>query len=145
MRTFDKQLSTATVMSLAIFVVPATQSDSMFLQVDRPALRQATQLPEGVTPEKITLGETVFSEVGCTVCHGPEGKGTPGMTGDLTDGEWSNVEGGTYLALVAVVKTGLSAEKAGGPLPMPAKGGKDLTDEQVEALAAYLWSVNRKD
>jgi mono/diheme cytochrome c family protein len=100
------------------------------------------QYPEGVTQEKIAQGETLFTEIGCTACHGANGQGMPGMTSSLTDGEWSYVEGGAYPALIETITNGVSAQRTGG-LAMPAKGGKDLTDEQIQALAAYLWSVNQ--
>ncbi len=99
--------------------------------------------PKGVTPEKIAEGEKLFAESGCQVCHGKEAKGVPGMTADLTDGKWGFAEGGTCEALVAVITNGLTAEKTGG-MPMAPRGGKKLTDEQVQALAAYVWNLNQK-
>lgn len=107
----------------------------------RPAVQQG-QYPEGVTAEKIAQGEKAFAEVGCVGCHGANGQGMPGMTSSLTDGEWSYVEGGAYPALIEVITEGVSAQQTGG-LAMPAKGGRDLTEAQVQALAAYLWSVNQ--
>ncbi len=143
MNKTDVRLSIGTVVFVAMLGFPVTPEASPSRHADQPAWQQ-TALPDGVTPEMIAQGETLFAEVNCTVCHGPEAKGLPGMTGDLTDGEWSNVEGGTYESLIGVITSGLSADKTGG-MAMAAKGGQSLTDEQVQALAAYLWSVNQTD
>ena len=62
------------------------------------------------------------------------------MTGDLTEGEWSQAEGGAHEAIVEVSTNGLGADETGG-IPMPAQSGK-LTDEQIAALAVYLLSLN---
>ena len=98
----------------------------------------SAQQPEGVTEESIAAGAKLYSESGCQACHGAGGIGMAGMTKDLTQGEYAFVEGGTFDALVAVIKDGVPADKTGG-MPMPA--GANLTDEQARALAAYLWSL----
>ncbi len=139
----EVRLPIGTVVFVAMLGFPVTPETGPSWHADQPAWQQAV-LPDGVTPEKIAQGETLFAEVNCTVCHGPGAKGLPGMTGDLTDGEWSNVEGGTYESLIGVISSGLSADKTGA-MPMPEQGGQSLTDEQVQALAAYLWSVNQTD
>lgn len=143
MNGIDVRLPIGTVVFVAMLGFPATPEAGPAWQANQPAWHQ-TALPDGVTPEMIAQGETLFAEVNCTICHGAGAKGQPGMTGDLTDGEWSNVEGGTYQSLIGVITSGLTADKTGG-MPMAAKGGQSLTDEQVQALAAYLWSVNQTD
>jgi mono/diheme cytochrome c family protein len=104
----------------------------------------AAQPAEGISEEKIALGKKLYSAgAGCAVCHGKLAKGVPGMTSDLTDGVWKYAEQGTYEAVVAVIMSGLSKEQT-GKMVMPSKDAKKLTDEQIEALAAYLWSLNPK-
>lgn len=105
----------------------------------------AAQSADDITEEKIALGKTLYSkDAGCAPCHGKGAKGVPGMTSDLTDGEWTHAEPGTYEALVAVITTGLSKQQT-GKFAMPSKDVKKLSDEQVDALAAYLLSLNQKD
>ena len=143
MKKADMLFPIGTVVFVAMVAVPVIPDADASGHSDRPAWQQAA-LPDGVTPEKIAQGETLFGEVNCTVCHGPEAKGLPGMTGDLSDGEWSNVEGGTYESVIGVISSGLSADKTGG-MPMAPKGGQNITDEQVQALAAYVWSINQSN
>ena len=106
-----------------------------------PAAGQGPELPEGVTHERIAMGEALYSEQGCATCHGRDAKGVPGLTGDLTDGVWNFCEGGTFETLVAVIEEGLTPDRTGG-IPMPAAAAKDLSGEEVEALAAYMWSLS---
>lgn len=107
-----------------------------------PAAAQEDQPPAEVTEESIEAGKALFAEAGCQNCHGADATGVSGMTSDLTDGEWKVVEGGSLEGIVAAITGGLGADQTGG-VPMPAKGGSDLTDEQVSALAAYVWSLNQ--
>lgn len=108
------------------------------------AQQDSTQLPEGVTKEKIELGNTLFSgEAGCHVCHGRLALGLPNWTSDLTDSVWLKVRIGTYEEIMAQIRSGVTPGDKGG-ITMPPLGRKDLTDEQVQALAAYLWSINQR-
>jgi len=101
------------------------------------------ELPPGVTQERITMGGQLFQSEGCVTCHGADGKGKPGMTSDLTDGAWKFAGEGGFETLAKTVQEGLTSDKTGG-MPMPAASTRDLTDEQVNALAAYVWSLNQK-
>ena len=143
MNKTDVRLPIGTVVFVAMLGFPVTPAAGPPRHVDQPTWQQAA-LPDGVTPEKIAQGKTLFGEVNCTVCHGPAAKGLPGMTSDLTDGDWRIVEEGAYRSLVETIMSGIGADRTGG-MPMPAKGGQDITDEQVQALAAYLWSVNQSN
>lgn len=100
------------------------------------------QRPEGVTPARIAQGQELYRDTGCPACHGPDAKGVSGLTADLTDGQWKFVEGGELAALVTVIREGLTADKTGG---MPMMANTDLSDDQVKAIAAYIWSVNQKE
>lgn len=100
----------------------------------------AQETPAGVTPEAVAAGAELYKSQGCAVCHGDDGKGKPGMTSDLTDAEWGFAAGGSFDALVAVVRDGLTPAQTGG-MPMPAGTTKNFTDEQVKSLAAYIWQL----
>jgi mono/diheme cytochrome c family protein len=93
----------------------------------------------------IAMGDRIYhgTEAGgtCFSCHGPDAKGT--ATGpDLTDSEWINTEG-TKLGIASVIKTGVGKPQK-YPAPMPPFGGARLNDEQVNALAGYVYSLSQK-
>jgi mono/diheme cytochrome c family protein len=108
----------------------------------RPALAQA---PAGVTPAAIAQGDSIFhgqlASGTCTACHGQDAKGTA-VGPDLTDTLWLNCDG-SYQFIVSTVTTGVPQPKQ-HPAPMPPKGGATLTDDQVKAVAAYVYSLSHK-
>jgi len=107
-----------------------------------PLLAQrADSLPAGVTPVMITDGQKIFTGAGlCSACHGPQAKGINGLGPNLTDAEWLHSDG-TYDALVAQITAGVPANKSKSGVAMPPKGGAALTDAQIRAVAAYVWSL----
>ena len=103
---------------------------------------QGQSLPEGVTAAMVTEGQQVFAGAGiCAACHGPDATGAIGP--DLTDGEWL-IGDGEYESLVAQILEGVTAAEATNPLGaiMPPKGGAGITDAQVRAVAAYVWTLS---
>ena len=119
---------------------PATQaaaetSAPAELSID-PAL-----LPEGVTVEMVQEGRELFLGGGiCFTCHTVEATGGP-LAPDLTDDVWINVDG-EYSSIVELVKIGVAqpVEHLGSMLP---RAGMPLTDEQVDAVAAYAYMLSR--
>ena len=99
----------------------------------------------GVSPKLVALGDSIFhGQVGgaaCTACHGQDAKGTP-VGPNLTDNEWLHADG-TLEGIAKVITTGVPQPKK-APAPMPPKGGATLTDEQVKAAAAYVYSLSHK-
>ena len=93
--------------------------------------------PAGATPEMVAEGQKTFSTV-CVSCHGQDAKGTQ-LAPNLTDSEWLNING-TYDEIQKLVKTGVPQPKK-APAPMPPMGGAQLSDDQVKAVAAYVWSL----
>ena len=109
---------------------------------DRLGGQQPDSLPTGVTPATIAQGKKLFSGDGlCFSCHGPEAKGLVGP--DLTDATWL-VGKGTFEEIVARILEGVPADKSKSGVVMPPKGGSKLKDDQVRAIAAYIWSLSRK-
>jgi mono/diheme cytochrome c family protein len=109
---------------------------------DRLSGQQPDSLPAGVTPAMIAQGKKLFSGDGlCFSCHGPEAKGLVGP--DLTDAAWL-LGKGTFEEIVARILEGVPANKSKSGVVMPPKGGAKLKDEQVRAVAAYVWSLSRK-
>lgn len=98
-------------------------------------------LPEGVTASMVARGKTIFEGAGtCFACHGTTGGGTP-IAPDLTDDEWLNVDG-SYGQLVEIIDTGVQETKEFPGLMMP-RGGSGMSDEDLSAVAAYVWSLSR--
>lgn len=91
----------------------------------------------------LALGERVFQgKVGgalCATCHGKNAKGVPGVGPDLTDATWLHGDGSRAF-LAQVIRSGVMQPKQGGAM-MPPFGGGTLNAEQLEAVAAYVWSL----
>ena len=103
---------------------------------------QAQSLPAGVTAAMVQEGQQVFNGAGiCMACHGPDATGTIGP--NLTDAEWL-IGDGSYEQLVAQIFEGVTAAEATNALGaiMPPRGGAAITDDQVRAVAAYVWSLS---
>lgn len=148
-----KALAMATV---AAMVIPAcaggdgaedtmgqTGADTTVGAQPQPAGGQvAADLPEGVTQEQYQQGQQLFTgRGGCVACHGPQATGTP-LGPDLTDGEWLNISGRQYDEIVELIHSGVP-QPVEHPGPMPPMGGASLSDEQVNALAAYVYGISQ--
>lgn len=99
-------------------------------------------LPEGVTGEMVQQGQQVFNGAGiCYTCHGPNGAGTA-LGPAMTDGDWIwvNPDEDLYPQLVTIIQTGV-AQPRDFPAPMPPMGGAQLNEDQVRAVAAYVYSL----
>jgi mono/diheme cytochrome c family protein len=108
-----------------------------------PAAAEAAQdmnLPDGVTASMVTEGEAVFNDDGaCWACHTQGGVGGP-LAPDLTDDVWINIDG-SYESIVRNVTSGVLEPKE-HPSPMLPRGGTNITDEQVAAVSAYVWTLS---
>lgn len=105
----------------------------------RPAVAQT---PAAVTPAAITLGDSLFHTKGnCYACHGANAQGTVGP--NLTDAEWIHSDG-SYEAIVKQIIDGVTAEQSKSKIPMPPKGGSTISDDEVKAVAAYVYSLSHK-
>lgn len=105
----------------------------------------SANLPEGVTPAMVQEGQQIFTSNGnCYTCHGPNAEGTA-LAPSLTDQEWIWVTPGPneYAELQERIKEGVPQPKA-HPAPMPPMGGVTLTDDQLKAVSAYVYSLTNK-
>ena len=112
----------------------------------RPSPAAATVVdPATITPAIVALGDSVFhGQSGgaiCYTCHGPEGKGTLTIAPNLTDTLWLHGSG-SYGDIIRVISEGVPKPKESSA-PMPPMGGASLTRQQVEAVAAYVYSLSR--
>jgi mono/diheme cytochrome c family protein len=97
-------------------------------------------LPDGVTPARIDAGAKLYQGPGmCFVCHGPDAKGTVGP--NLTDTVWIHSKG-AFPEIVQQILTGVPASRSKTGVIMPPRGGSQLSADQVEAVAAYVWSLS---
>lgn len=100
---------------------------------------------KGATKEMVALGDRIYhGQVGaaaCTGCHGWAATGTA-LGPDLTGATWLWSDG-SYAGIAKTITDGVMQPKQYRS-PMPPKGGADLTDEQVSAVAAYLWGLSHR-
>ena len=76
----------------------------------------------------------------CVTCHGPQAKGVTGLGPDLTDGSWLHGDG-SMAFIRGIIRTGVTKPKKSAAV-MPPYGGSPLSPGQLEAIAAYVHSLN---
>lgn len=98
-------------------------------------------LPEGVSAAMVAEGMEIFNGTTgiCWTCHLQDGVGGP-LAPNLTDDEWLNVDG-SYESIVQNVITGVAEPKEHPGVMLP-RAGMPLTDEQVNAVSAYVWTLS---
>jgi mono/diheme cytochrome c family protein len=103
---------------------------------------QAQGLPEGVTQAMADKGNEIYHKTGlCFACHGQDGKGLVGP--NLTDDVWLHSKG-TYEEIVKQVLAGVTKEQSKSGVPMPPKGGSTISDDDVKAVSAYVYTLSHK-
>jgi mono/diheme cytochrome c family protein len=99
---------------------------------------------DGATREMVALGDRIFhGQVGgatCMTCHGASGKGST-LGPDLTTNKWLWSDG-SFKGIAKTISDGVMQPKDYRS-PMPPQGGAQLTDSQVLAVAAYVWSLSQ--
>jgi mono/diheme cytochrome c family protein len=91
----------------------------------------------------LARGDSVFHGRGvgpvCSACHGREGVGTP-MVSSLIDNHWSYTDG-SLEGIREVTRTGIED----APSPMPPMGGATLSEADLDAVAAYVYWISRRE
>ncbi|HET6308576.1 MAG TPA: PQQ-dependent sugar dehydrogenase [Rhodopila sp.] len=102
-------------------------------------------VPPGGSPEQVALGERIFhgqTDGGtCSGCHGSDAKGS--MTGsDLAGGKfiWSD---GSVAGIIKTIDSGVPQPKEHTGA-MPPKGGAQLSQTDVTAVADYVWAISHR-
>jgi mono/diheme cytochrome c family protein len=104
---------------------------------------RAQGLPAGVTQDMVDKGKAIFTGAGnCYACHGQNAQGMLGPTTNLIDHTWLHSDG-SYQGIVGYIKKGVTKEESKSGIPMPARGGSNITDDQVNQVASYVWSISR--
>ncbi|CAN5616545.1 hypothetical protein BH23GEM6_BH23GEM6_02630 [soil metagenome] len=131
---------------------PAIQPGQPQPQATRPAAGAPQQpmaatagpLPAGVTQEMVEQGRQIFHGQGiCFTCHGQNGQGTQ-LGPSLNDGAWIWVtgDGNRFTQIVTVIRTGVQQPRE-HPAPMPPMGGASLSEDQLQSVSAYVYSLDR--
>jgi mono/diheme cytochrome c family protein len=114
---------------------------ALTLMTSGPAGAQ-TALPQGVTQAMVDKGNEVYHKQGlCYACHGQDAKGLVGP--NLTDDVWLHSKG-SFDELVKQIAAGVTKEQSKSGVPMPPKGGASISDEDVKAVAAYVYMLSHK-
>ncbi len=94
----------------------------------------------------IAQGDSIFHAASCRRCHGPDAKGAqngPNLTGPT----WLHVNG-SYDDFVRIITSGVptdSIKDKSHQFAMRGRGGNPpFTDDQIKAVAAYVYSLSHK-
>ena len=79
---------------------------------------------------------------GCVMCHGDGGRGTA-LGPSLVDEHRTHLFAGSAEEVARVVREGVPQVKD-FPVPMPDRGDGTFTDDEVQAVAAYVVSLSRR-
>lgn len=99
-------------------------------------------LPAGMTLDMIREGDQIFHTTGgCFVCHGTEGQGMP-AAGDAITNSLSYVQH-DWRQIDSLITAGMPDAFTRSPIAMPPRGARgNLTDAQIQQLAAYVWAIS---
>ncbi len=102
-------------------------------------------MPAAVTALAIATGDSIFASGGCQRCHGVKGVGAQNGP-SLVAGPWLHSTG-KFDEIVATITNGVprpALKDQTRRFPMNPRGGPmNLNDDQVKAVAAYVYSISR--
>ena len=128
----------AALVTLAVLALAAPAGAQASAAAQAPAA--AKKSDARVTPALIAMGDTIFHGAGlCFACHGADAKGIVGPS--LADTTWLHSTG-TYSDLIRQITAGVTQAQSKGGQIMPPKGGGEITEADVKAVAAYVWSLS---
>ena len=102
-------------------------------------------VPPGGSPDQVALGDRIFHGEAaggtCSGCHGADAKGSE-VGSDLADGHfiWGN---GTVKSITQTILHGVPKPKDHTGA-MPPKGGAQLSQADVAAVADYVWAISHQ-
>jgi mono/diheme cytochrome c family protein len=141
-------MSTQTCVGLLLAFVAAgaapafAQTTSQTEKTPAPAPASGPSAAAAASPELIAQGDKIFHGAGnCYACHGSNAQGLVGP--NLTDAEWIHSKG-TLEEIVVQIADGVPKEQSKSGIPMPPKGGSTISDEDVKAVAVYVYSLSHK-
>jgi glucose/arabinose dehydrogenase/mono/diheme cytochrome c family protein len=105
----------------------------------------ALPVAAGSSRHMVELGDDVYhgraGGAACAGCHGTDAAGTP-LGPPLLGHRWLWSDG-SYQSIEKIVREGVAQPKQ-YRAPMPPMGGAQLTDEQLSAVAAYVWGLSHR-
>jgi mono/diheme cytochrome c family protein len=105
------------------------------------AAQRSDSAPPRVTDSLVAAGRAIYQGRGlCLACHGPDARG--GLGPDLTDASWDHGDG-SFGAILRVIRDGVGVDSSRSGEVMPARGGGQISDADLRAVAAYVWSLRR--
>ncbi len=111
--------------------------------VARPAWAQADVFPPGVSDSLIERGRRVYvGPAKCASCHGDDARGTD-VAPDLTDRRWRRGRG-TFAEILDRIRSGVPRSQSRSGVPMPMGGWAEVSEGDLRAVAAYVWSLRRR-
>ena len=96
-------------------------------------------LPPNVSPEMLEHGRELYAT--CSVCHGEDGVGTQ-LGPPFQGGSWIHINGEIH-EIEQVIRSGVP-NPAAYPVPMPVMGGGSFDDQEIQALATYVYVLSRE-
>ena len=103
-------------------------------------------LPAEVTPARILAGSALFNSRSCAFCHAVAGRGAGPNGPDLSDAGWLHGSG-DLAGIRRTIFWGVEEDEMRAEpryrLEMNPQGGQNLDQEQLAALAAYVWALSR--
>ena len=146
MRTYAEGLADDEITNVTAYIMTMQRLPRKIVAPPPPPLPPVdvdpSILPEGVTVEMVQEGQEIFNGVTgiCFTCHLREGTGGP-LAPNLGDDEWLNIDG-EYESIVDIIITGVPVPME-YPGQMAPRANRPLTDEQVRAAAAYVFTLSR--
>jgi mono/diheme cytochrome c family protein len=112
------------------------------------AIAADSATPAEITVDMVALGSEIYhgreANAICYTCHGIDATGGPGNLGpNLTDAQWLHSDG-SYGGIMGTIRVGV-AQPVEAPGPMPPMGGAALSDEQLRAVSAYVFSLTHPE
>ena len=103
---------------------------------------QEIRPPAAVTVERVREGLVLYHGKGtCVPCHGEFGLGTPDGP-ELVTGRWK-LGPGTYEWLLHITRHAGWGGRTRNDDPRPMRGPTVLDSAEVDAVAAYVWTISR--
>jgi glucose/arabinose dehydrogenase/cytochrome c5 len=115
---------------------PAPQYDAQPVAPSGDA--SSLPVPPGATAAQVARGQAVFKGGSCGACHGADAAGGP-VGPPLNTGSpiWTD---GSLASIKDLIGKGVPTPKQYRS-PMPPMGGAQLSDDDLNAVAAYVWAV----
>lgn len=143
---FRRPLPSLLVLTAALSIAACHRSATGASAGGGGAMAKAA-LPAAVTPANVAMGDSIFNNGSCQRCHGMKGIGAANAPA-LDGTKWLQLKTGSFEEIAGIITTGVPAAAIKDPAhknPMGPRGGRmNLTDPQIQAVAAYVYTLSHK-